>query len=179
MDVARETSLETESADQPDEIEEVFRTQYDRIACVIARVIRDPARAEELAVEVFLKWSKQRRSDDDNAKGWLYRTAVRLSLDELRRERRRTRFESMLHIASRVPTPEDVLATTEEAARVRNVLSSIDRRYAELLLLRNEGLSYLEAASVLALNPASVGTLLSRAQDAFRKEYAKRYGRPE
>jgi RNA polymerase sigma-70 factor (ECF subfamily) len=45
-----------------------------------------------------------------------------------------------------------------------------------LLLLRSHGLSYGELASALHLNPASVGTLLSRAQDAFRKEYIKRYG---
>jgi hypothetical protein len=28
------------------------------------------------------------------------------------------------------------------------------------------------------LNPASTGTLLSRAQRAFRKEYERRYGKP-
>jgi RNA polymerase sigma-70 factor (ECF subfamily) len=44
------------------------------------------------------------------------------------------------------------------------------------LLLRNQGFSYEEIASALHLNPASVGTLLSRAQMAFRKEYVKRYG---
>ena len=37
------------------DFEATFRTQYDRIARVIARVVRDPARSEELAVEVFLK----------------------------------------------------------------------------------------------------------------------------
>jgi RNA polymerase sigma-70 factor, ECF subfamily len=31
-------------------------------------------------------------------------------------------------------------------------------------------------AAALKLNPASVGTLLSRAQQAFRKEYIQRYG---
>jgi RNA polymerase sigma-70 factor (ECF subfamily) len=44
------------------------------------------------------------------------------------------------------------------------------------LLLRSNGLSYEEVANALELNPASVGTLLSRAQQAFRKEYIKRYG---
>jgi len=40
------------------DIETVFHSEYERIARVIARVLRDPARAEELAVEVFLKWSR-------------------------------------------------------------------------------------------------------------------------
>jgi RNA polymerase sigma-70 factor (ECF subfamily) len=49
-------------------------------------------------------------------------------------------------------------------------------RQAELLLLRHEGFDYRELAAALHLNPASVGTLLSRAQETFRKEYIKAYG---
>jgi len=45
-----------------------------------------------------------------------------------------------------------------------------------LLLLYSHGLSYDELASALNLNPVSIGTLLSRAQQTFRKEYTKRYG---
>jgi RNA polymerase sigma-70 factor, ECF subfamily len=56
------------------------------------------------------------------------------------------------------------------------VLAAVAPRQGELLALRSQGLSYDELASVLNLNPASVGTLLSRAQKAFRKEYIKRYG---
>lgn len=45
------------------------------------------------------------------------------------------------------------------------------RRHAVLLLFRDEGLSYDELASVPDPNSASIGTFLSRAQPAFRKEY--------
>ena len=41
---------------------------------------------------------------------------------------------------------------------------------------RNDISRYDELASTLDLNPSSVGTLLARAQQAFRKEYIKRYG---
>jgi len=70
-----------------------------------------------------------------------------------------------------------LLAAREEQQRVDVVLSVIERRHAELLLLRSHGLTYDELASTLELNPASVGTLLSRAQQAFRKEYVRRYER--
>ena len=59
---------------------------------------------------------------------------------------------------------------------MRQVLATLDPRQAGLLLLRSSGLSYGELADALEINPASVGTLLSRAQQAFRKEYIKRYG---
>ena len=74
------------------------------------------------------------------------------------------------------PTPEDLRTAAEEQECVRLVLSLIQTRQAELLVLRSHGLSYEEVASALDLNPASVGTILSRAQMAFRKEYVKRYG---
>jgi RNA polymerase sigma-70 factor (ECF subfamily) len=50
------------------------------------------------------------------------------------------------------------------------------RDQAELLLLRSHDLSYDELAATLDLRPTSVGTLLRRARQAFRKEYVKRYG---
>ena len=56
------------------------------------------------------------------------------------------------------------------------MLAVIQPRQAELLLLRSDGLSYAEIAAALEMNPASVGTMLARAQAAFRKEYEKRYG---
>src|ERR1041384_6541312 len=64
-----------------DDFEAVFRAQYERIARVIAGVIRDHARAEELAVEVFLKWDRHPAAHGEKAEGWLYRTALRTALN--------------------------------------------------------------------------------------------------
>lgn len=50
-----EVVAETPTEQAQFDLEAVFRSQYPRIARVIAGVVRDPARAEELAVEVFLK----------------------------------------------------------------------------------------------------------------------------
>ncbi len=159
------------------DFEATFRAQYERIARVIARVVRDPARAEELAVEVFLKLWRNPQAQGDNVEGWLYRTATRNGLDELRRRTRRTRYERLLGFFGRVPTPEELSATAQDQDKVRLVLATMDRRKAELLLLRSDGLRYEELASALDLNAASIGTLLRRAQEAFRKEYVKRYGK--
>jgi len=162
--------------DEAFDFEATFRAQYGRIARVIARVVKDPARAEELAVEVFLKFWRSPRAHGENAEGWLYRTAVRQGLDELRHRTRRSRYERLLGFGPKVPTPEDVRTASEEQEGVRLVLAALEPRPAELLVLRSQGLSYEELAAALELNPASIGTLLTRAQDAFRKEYIKRYG---
>jgi RNA polymerase sigma-70 factor (ECF subfamily) len=159
------------------DIEAIFEAQYERIARVIARVLRDPGRAEELAVEVFLKWSRNPQAQGEDAQAWLYRVAVRTGLDELRRETRRSRREHLLRLVAHSPTPEEVRASREDQEKVRAVLAVLQPRQAELLVLRSQGLSYDELAGALDLKPASVGTFLSRAEQAFRKEYTKRYGR--
>jgi len=83
----------------------------------------------------------------------------------------------MLWFAGYAPTPEEVHASREDQDRVRAVLAAIQPRQAELLVLRNQGLSYDELACALELKPASIGTFLSRAEQAFRKEFIKRYGK--
>ena len=176
VDASREAVVEMSSDGGRFDIETIFQAQYERVARVIARVTRDPARAEELAVEVFLRWSRNPQAHGESADGWLYRTAVRLGLDELRRETRRSRYERLFGFSRFSPTPEEIRVSREKQEKVRLVLSVIKPNQAELLLLSSHGLSYVELASTLLLNPASVGTLLSRAQQAFRREYTKRYG---
>jgi RNA polymerase sigma-70 factor (ECF subfamily) len=172
-------AMETHRATPRDacsDFEALFHAHHERISRVITRVIRDPGRAEEIAVEVFWKLWRNPRAQSENPGGWLYRAAVRLSLNELRRHGRAARNESLSAVDSEPPDPEQVRAATEEQEHVRTVLAAIQSRQAELLLLRATGLSYEEVASALELNPASIGTLISRAQQAFRKEYVKRYG---
>lgn len=176
MDAPSEAAVEVNLNDAQLDIDTIFRAEYDGIARVIARVLRDPARAEELAVDVFLKWSRTPQAQGEKAKGWLYRVAVRAGLDELRRQTRRSRYERLVGFVRESPTPEQIRAAKEEQEKVRFILSVIEPRQAELVLLRSHGLSYEELAVALELNPVSVGTLLSRAQQAFRKEYMKRYG---
>jgi len=160
-------------------IETLFRVHYGRVARVIARAVRDRARSEELAVEVFLKLWRNHKAQSANVEGWLYRVAVRAGLDELRGRRRRGHYERMLAwVQPRPPaaTPEDIHSVSQKKDKVRSVLSIMKPRQAQFLLLRSHDFSYQEVASILDVNPASIGTLVSRAEESFRKEYVKRYG---
>jgi RNA polymerase sigma-70 factor (ECF subfamily) len=164
--------------DQPSfDFERIFRSEYGRIARVIARIIHDPARAEDLAVETFWRLWRTPRAQGQSAEGWLYRTAVRLALDELRRRARRARYEQVVALIRRSPqTPDERFSVEQEQGRVRAVLAALPPQQAELLLLRSDGFPYQELSADLSINPGSVGTLLSRARTAFRKEYVRRYG---
>jgi RNA polymerase sigma-70 factor (ECF subfamily) len=170
--------LADEVDDTAGRLDLTFRAHYARINRVIGRVIRDEARAEELAVDVFLKWWRTSSAHGDCAEGWLVRTAVRQALDELRRRNRRQRLDHLWHLLSRSPaTPEEIFDARDDRTRTRIVLAALSRRQAALLILRSDGLSYQELAVAMHLQPSYVGSLLARAQTAFRKEYERRYGR--
>ncbi|MEO8592933.1 MAG: sigma-70 family RNA polymerase sigma factor [Candidatus Solibacter sp.] len=161
---------------RPFDFEAVFRSHYAPLARIIARVIRDPARAEELTVEVLWKLWRTPAAHGEQAGGWLHRSAVRTGLNELRSRNRGQRHEQLAEANSAGPNPEQARLAAEKQEQVRTVLAALEPRQAELLLLRHSGLSYAEVAAALELNAASVGTLLARALQAFRKEYTERYG---
>ena len=119
VDATSETAAVSKDREIQFDIEAIFHAQYERIARVIARVVRDPARAEELAVEVFLKLWRNEQAQGVKAQGWLYRVAVRTGLDELRRQTRRARYEGLFGVGKGVRTPEEIRNTTEEQERVR------------------------------------------------------------
>jgi RNA polymerase sigma-70 factor, ECF subfamily len=173
--------LELRSARAPDGVtafEELFRMSYRRLARLLFRITRDFARAEEMASEAFWRLYCRPPARDTNLEGWLYRTGLRLALDHLRNERRRARYEAVAAVIELAPAPDKFLEQTEERERVRGVLGKLKREQAGLILLRAEGFGYAEIGAVLNLKTNSVGTLLARAEEAFRKEYIHRYGKP-
>jgi RNA polymerase sigma-70 factor, ECF subfamily len=174
-----EAVAEVAATDTPFDIEALFRAHYARVARIIERVVRDRGRSEELAVEVFLKLWRKKKAQSENVEAWLYRVAVRTGLDGLRRQSRRAHYERLLawvRPRSAPATPEQLHSSAEEQDRVRAVLNAIDPRQAQFLLLRSQDFTYDEVAAILKLNPASIGTLLSRAQESFRKEHIRKYG---
>ena len=155
----------------------LFTRFYARLARLLYRVTGDIGHAEEVASEAFWRLYRRPPATSINLEGWLYRTGVRLALDELKKRRRRGRYESLASLFGAAPNPHKALEQSDEAARVRRVLGALKSEHAAMILLRSEGLTYAEVAATLGLNQASVGALLARAEDAFRKEYESRYGK--
>src|SRR5438477_3338978 len=116
MHVSAQSSAaeETPASAAACDFEAIFRLYYARVARLIVRVVRDPGRAEELAVEVFWKLSRSPKAQGEKVGGWLYRSAVRAGLYELRRQARRERLAHLLRRDERPPDPEEVRAAAEE-----------------------------------------------------------------
>lgn len=158
----------------------LFESGYRRLARLLYRVTGDTASAEEIASEAFVRLHRKPPASNINTEGWLYRTGFRLALDHLKKERRRARYEAVAAVfgfsAKPADGPDAALELAEERQRLRLALGALKPNQVALILLRSEGFTYDELAARLQLNPGSVGTLLARAESAFRKEYVKRYG---
>lgn len=157
--------------------EALFMEHWASVYRVLRRLVADPAEAEDLALEAFLRLHRhnQKQPELENAGGWLYQVATRLGLNSIRDWKRREHYELTAgrYALEEDPqlSPADILAQEEERQQVRFVLARMNERQSQLLILRHSGLSYKEIASALNLTPASVGPLLVRAEREFEKQY--------
>jgi RNA polymerase sigma-70 factor (ECF subfamily) len=154
----------------------LFAAHYGRLTRIVYRVVGDAAWAEEVAAEAFWKLHSKPPKAGNNLPGWLYRTALRLALDNLKKRKRRAHYEALVPQPDAMWSPEESAERSEKQRRVRQILAALKPDRAALLVLRSEGYSLAEIAAIQALNPGSVGTFLARADKDFRKEYVNRYG---
>lgn len=155
--------------------ETLFHRHYDRVYGLLFRLVGNRGEAEDLAQELFLKLYRQPLSGDreHNVSAWLYRAATNMGYNALRSRKRRWQRNLLLvpDHSDAGSDPADRLAARETAAAVRAALAQLPERQVQLLLLRQMGLSYAELAGACGVAPGSVGTLLSRAAEAFRRAY--------
>lgn len=161
-------------------IEAIFQEHYPRITSMLARLVGDRARAEEIAADVFCKLARRSALSGADLTAWMYRVATNAGLDALRSNARRRRREQEAGIETLRRAPAggalDDMLRAERCAKVRAVLATLKPRDTQLLLLRAEGLSYRELAQSLGIQPGSVGTLLARAEAEFERKFRARFG---
>jgi RNA polymerase sigma factor (sigma-70 family) len=159
------------------EFERLFLEHWASVYHVLQRLVGDPAEAEDLALEAFLRLYRQtgKQTDGINVGGWLYRVATRLGLHSIRGWKRREHYELTAGRyaleESEELSPAEILIQQEERGQVRLVLSRMTERQSQILILRHSGLSYKEIAEAMDLTPASIGPLLVRAEREFEKQY--------
>lgn len=128
-----------------------------------------PQVASEIAQESFLRLYRHLRSKgrSENLRGWVFRVAHNLAMNELRRAA--ANGEILLDEADRARDPEQVLLQKERMHRIRDTIRMLPRRQQECLHLRAEGLRYREIAQVLGIGVSSVAESVQRALGALTR----------
>lgn len=179
-----ETRLVTELQSGSDTAFDWVVTYYHAsVYNVIYGILADRTDAADVTQEVFLKAFRGihgfRRGS--SLKTWLYRIAVRESLNHRRWWHRHCRNEVSIDISAREnhaateiedaeATPFDQLAARETQDAVRGALAELSEAYRSAVILRDlEGLSYEEVAEVLEISVATVKTRILRGRRALKK----------
>ena len=151
---------------------------------IVARMIRDPVEAEDIAQKVFLQVFKASARYQVKAKfsTWLFTIARNLGLNELRRRSRRP--TSSLDAAGGSDAEEPVdwqiedrqVTGADEAALQSELTTKIDEVLGELpvnqrtaiVLLKEKGLSYDHIAGILGCSVSAVKSLIHRGRETIK-----------
>jgi RNA polymerase sigma factor (sigma-70 family) len=155
-----------------DPFDHLFKTEYGKVVGIAYRVLGDRGAAEDVAQEVFVQFHQRQSPEASYARAWLHAAAAHAALNVLRSQRRRGRREEneARMRGLQAVDPEEALLAAEERKAVRAALARLSERDGTMLALRYSGLSYAEMAAALRIKVTSVGTMLRRAEEAFRKE---------
>ena len=151
----------------------------------LGRMVRDPAMAEDLAQEVFLRVYRARKGYKPSAKftTWLFRIATNLALNAVRDERHRQRDVSIdepagedeqpLQVVDRRPGIIEHMVERDRAALIRRAILHLpEKQRAAVLMHKYHEMDYDQIADVLECSQSALKSLLFRAYDALRVELA-------
>lgn len=152
----------------PIESPEALARQYGRTVFHAAyRVLGNAAQAEDVQQDVFLRLVESQPSAVDSWAAYLTTSAVRASIDVLRRHRRWGRVMAMWRVdhVDAVESAEQSSIEHERVRRLRDALSRLPRREAQCFGLRYlQGLDIDAIARTLKLSGNNVNVILHRAR---------------
>jgi len=155
---------------EPVAFEDFFEAESPLLYARLCMVTGNRAEAEEIMQDAFLRlWERWDRVGGlDDPTGYLYRTAMNV----FRRRYRRTQLA--IRKAIRPEAAADEFAEAEIRTEVGAALAPLPpRQRAVLVLTELLGYSSEEAGRMLAIKPASVRSLATRARAALRFELSQ------
>lgn len=161
----------------PQAFAQLVERWQEPIRNLCGRMTGDSHRAEDLTQEVFARIFTRRAEWQPVAKfsTFLWRIAINLCHDELRRNRRRgecsldaldeTGNPESDEIVAAIPAPDTVADGNERGEWVRAAMMKLPPLYREVVILRHyEGLKFYEIGEVLGIPE---GTVKSRMAEAL------------
>lgn len=158
---------------------ELYRRWSGPLARFLERMVAEPALAEELMQETFVRvhGARARYTPDARFSTWLYRIARNLALNELDRLRHRAPHLRADDAPDEVDGPpaltlvaggagvDELVEARRERDRLEVALAALpERQRVALWLAAVEGRPYAEIAEVMDTTPQSVKALVHRAR---------------
>ncbi len=139
----------------------------DAVYRFILKNIKDEEKARDVVQDTFERlWINAKRVDGKKSKSYLFTTAYHAMIDQIRKDKRETDFETV---------DQSMHAHNEQYSDLKEILNeAVERLPADqrsVVLLRDyEGYSYKEIADITGLSEAQVKVYIYRAR-VFLKNY--------
>jgi RNA polymerase sigma-70 factor, ECF subfamily len=152
------------------------------------RMLGDEHKAEDVTQEAFARIYTRRKDYQHGAKfsTYLWRVAINLCLDELRRIKRRRELSVLPHpdenagdevwdkLASSDPSPDSATVSGEQGELVRRAVMELPEHYRSVVVLRHyQDLKFREIAEVLDIPEGTVKSRMSEALAILHKVLRK------
>jgi RNA polymerase sigma-70 factor (ECF subfamily) len=156
----------------------LFDAYHGRIYRYLLRLVRNPAEAEDLTQETFLRAHSRGDSlrDPEAVRGWLYRIATHAALDRLRQRKSHPVVEAdkasgqFPPAVSASPSVLEVVERKETSACVQRCLDYLPDHYRAVILLHEaHGLTAPEMANLLGVSLFTVRIRLHRARQKLQR----------
>jgi RNA polymerase sigma-70 factor (ECF subfamily) len=169
-----------------DAFREIVERYQERAYWISKGMVGNADDARDVAQEAFVRVFKSVDRFDLKLKfyTWFYQIVVNLSIDHLRRARKRTRLsiEDLAEngegqIEGRNEAPGNAIERDEVAKRVARVLEELPPKYRSVIVLRDlEGFDGKEVAGMADATHATVRWRLHKARQMFRDAWERIYG---
>ena len=155
---------------RPDAFDDLARRYARPMFAICLSRVRDPATAEDMVQETFLRGYRNLTSLVEPSKfgSWLYGIAVRTCLDWLKSKKRtEVSYDALDNPALGA---RDAEPTDERADQLRTALATLPENLREVVVLRYfQKLAYRDIGRLLGIAPATVNLHLSKARLLLRQ----------
>ena len=155
----------------PASVRALVARKLPRLLSLAGRMLGDASSAEDVAQEAFLRvWKQAPRWRPGAARfdTWLYRVALNLCYDRLRR-RRELSYAEPPDRADEAPGPERGLEAADTGRRVSAALQALpDRQREAIVLCHYQELGNIEAAAIMGVSVEALESLLGRGRRTMR-----------
>src|SRR5207253_2004428 len=141
------------------------------------RMLGDPGEAEDVVQETMVKLWVNARGWQPSGGGlgaWLRRIATNSCLDRLRKPRNLSE-DALPERADEAPLADALIDAHRRRDAVQAAIRMLpDRQRAAIVLTYHEGVSNVEAASILGIGVKALESLLVRAREGLSQQLARR-----
>jgi RNA polymerase sigma-70 factor (ECF subfamily) len=158
---------------------EIVRRYERPVLSLLARMVNDPALAEDLAQETFLKAYRRLSTFDTERRfsSWLFRIAHNTAIDALRR---RGPVEVEPDREPAVPPPPDPVEAADLGRALDAALAKLRPQHRMAVLLRyQQGFSYEEIGDAMEIPEGTAKTFVHRARKLMAEALEKAGWKPE